>query len=729
MDSTYRTFTRVVFISVTLLFVTAYSEGSDPFTVPSVLEDNVAFWKMIYSEVPLTDGLFHDREYPLVIYKRATVGKRRGSTRRAFLRKHIKGIKSTLHAIATKPAEQLNADQKRIKKLLELYIPEDERATAPSRIRFQQGQKQRFLGGLERSGMYIDTIRAVLKSYGVPLRLAYLPHVESSFDVSAYSKVGAAGMWQFMRGTGRAFGLDCNYLVDERRDPYLATDAAARLLAHNYSKLQSWPLAITAYNHGLAGMQRAVAQTGSRDIAVIIERHTSRSFKFASKNFYGCFLAASEIAENAEDYFGTIAYHEPLTCSDISLTHYVSPKVLSTYVGVSEQLLRKLNPALRPVVFQHDKKLPKGYVLRLPNSVSPEAAMVAISSIPDSLRSDEPERPNYYRVQRGDNLYGIASRLGVSARSIALENDITRMNRIYEGQVLRIPGGKGSSATPPIVALAKPSENEETETAEAPTETEEPETTPRPSAPRPTAEPVAIPSRPGAADRAAPEQETARPAASVATPDSLDAIMMATADTVTPTSPRSRPSAMSRFDVDVYNLETMLTSPGMAEIRVAVDETIGHYAEWLDIPTWRVRQLNSMRGRSSIRVGQRLLIPLSREDALEQFAKVRLEYHMVLEEDFYMRYKVVDVKSKRVRRGENLWDICTAEGEIPLWLFKKHNPNLDLNRLMPGTVVWLPVVDEKTEEDLALEQLEDSGTYPSFRIPVRPRAAPAGLLP
>ena len=100
-------------------------------------------------------------------------------------------------------------------------------------------------------------MRAVFRDQGMPDDLALLPHVESSFNVRAYSKYGAAGVWQFMRGTGRRF-MKVDYVVDESLDPITATRAAARLLRENYAILGTWPLALTAYNHGAAGMARAV---------------------------------------------------------------------------------------------------------------------------------------------------------------------------------------------------------------------------------------------------------------------------------------------------------------------------------------------------------------------------------------------------------------------------------------------------------------------------------------
>ena len=147
----------------------------------------------------------------------------------------------------------------------------------------------RFREGLIRSGAYVDQIKEIFRSYGLPSDLAYLPHVESSFNPKAYSKFGAAGLWQFMRSTGKRF-LEIDYTLDERRDPIRASHAAARLLKENYKALGTWPMAITAYNHGLAGMMRATRSKGNYE--AIFKQYRSRLFKFASRNFYSEFLAA-----------------------------------------------------------------------------------------------------------------------------------------------------------------------------------------------------------------------------------------------------------------------------------------------------------------------------------------------------------------------------------------------------------------------------------------------------
>ncbi len=172
-------------------------------------------------------------------------------------------------------------------------------------MRFQLGQANRFRDGLIRSGAWQRDIAAALKDEGLPPELSALPLVESSYNPRAYSKVGAAGLWQFMPSTGRRF-MRIDRAVDDRMDPFMATEAAAQLLAYNHRILGTWPLALTAYNHGVAGMRRAVDTLGTTDIVTIVRQYQSRTFGFASRNFYVSFLAALKIERHPQKYFGAI---------------------------------------------------------------------------------------------------------------------------------------------------------------------------------------------------------------------------------------------------------------------------------------------------------------------------------------------------------------------------------------------------------------------------------------
>src|SRR5690606_17165036 len=122
------------------------------------------------------------------------------------------------------------------------------------RLRFQLGQSDIFKEGIVRSGQYLRQMEEIFREQGMPVELTRLPFVESSFNLKACSRVGACGIWQFMRSTAKAYMRPMNAYVDERRDPLISTRAAARKLRKNYEMLEDWPLAVTGYNHGPYGI-------------------------------------------------------------------------------------------------------------------------------------------------------------------------------------------------------------------------------------------------------------------------------------------------------------------------------------------------------------------------------------------------------------------------------------------------------------------------------------------
>ena len=657
------------------------------FPTPEILKENVSFWKKIYTEVSLDEGLLHDRDYPLIIYKKINITSS-SRQRKRIVRDETEQITRLLILIETQPESTWPAKAKDIVALFKKYGAIDALKGAEDRIRFQLGQKERYRQGLYRSGAYLDTIKAIFALYNVPQRLIYLPHVESSFNASAYSKVGAAGLWQFMRGTGRLY-MKINYSIDERQDPIISTRAAAKLLSHNYRELQSWPLAITAYNHGLNGMRRAVAETGSRDISVIIQKYKGRIFKFASKNFYSCFLAASEIALNPEQYFPDITYASPIQYQDIILEYFITPEVLASFIGISKKELQELNPAVRPVVFSNNKLIPVGTTIHIPYSVSIASVMKNLNNLPDSLKIIDPPRPNYYRVVNGDNLYSIAQRLGVSAKDIALQNNINRMNRIYAGQVLSIPEANISTKKAPSEKIAG------------------------------TEEKVLIPKT---EEQIVAKTTTSLPPQKEEVADTLKEIIMAKAEAIPSSVLPNKINYLNKFDADIYNFHIEFSEvESSAIIRISLNETIGHYADWLGISTQKIREVNYMGRGSTIRINQELTIPVHKE-ILEQFKRRRLEYHMALEEDFFNNYKITELKVKIIQRGETLWDISNEDGVIPLWLLKKYNKHIDLGQLFPNMKIWLPVAEEKTEKDYKQEANKEwRGTYPFYREPTSMR--------
>ncbi len=627
------------------------------FPVPDILAPNVAFWKRIYSEVSLNEGLFHDREFPSIVYKKISLAGRNESS---IINETKNEVVALLTRIAKTPVDSLSVADKQFRDQLRKVYGDSGIDSAASRVRFQRGQADRFKAGLERSGAYIDTIRKVFTQKGIPLRVAFLPHVESSFNPEAYSKVGAAGLWQFMRSTGKLF-LTVNYLIDERRDPLLSTEAASKLLKENYDALQSWPLAITAYNHGVNGMKRAVEATGSRDFSVILKKYESRSFQFASRNFYACFLAASEIAMNPEQYFGHIAYAKPISVQKMILPQFIDATALCSSLKLTHEEFLAYNPALREVVFDKRKKIPAGYAIRIPAFKSVEDIQRVITSMPAIARSDTSATEHYYQVARGENLVAIAAKTGVGVVDLATQNNLTADKGLVAGQVLSLPPKE-------IAANSNPKQKNASN-----------------SAPQVGAQQVM------------PKSDLTR-ASSEKVSFAIDSTSPAKVVPETRRADARSFDKKSEFDAGVYNLEAVALDNERASIHMAVDETVGHIAEWLGCSLEKLRALNRIGRNGSVRLGQKILIPAD-SARLEQFSTNRLEYHMALEEDFYATYRIADVVFLPLKKGENLWTLCNGEDPIPLWLFKKYNKDLDLVNLLPGVSIAIPVIIEKTEEE------------------------------
>ncbi len=247
--------------------------------------------------------------------------------------------------------------------------------TAPARfaeavddVRFQLGQADRFRAGLMRAGAWEAHIAEVLANLGLPAEIAALPHVESSFDPAAYSKVGAAGLWQFMRSTGRRF-MRVDTAVDERLDPFRATEAAAQLLSYNYRLLGTWPLAITAYNHGAEGMLRAREQLGTDDIVRILHEYQQPDVRLRLAQLLRLVpCGADDLAESREVLrLAASGRRAAIRRGQDELERPQRDPGQGARRG-SADTLRQLNPALRPAVWNGQRPVPAGYVVRLPGS-------------------------------------------------------------------------------------------------------------------------------------------------------------------------------------------------------------------------------------------------------------------------------------------------------------------------------------------------------------------------
>ena len=409
------------------------------FTTPPGLSKQVDFWKKIYSEYTTQHAVVHDMSDLGITYEVVYLGDKPLS-RRAKERRLDK-IKSKYRKILRRIAKTKNKSSLKGEDLRVYKLVKKDFYKASRRIRSQLGLKDRFKEGIERSGLYMKEIKRILKIHKLPEQLSVLPHVESSFQIGAYSSAGAAGIWQFTRGTGRLF-MRVGYDVDERRDPILATYGAAKLLKKNFETLNSWPLAITAYNHGLQGMRRAQKRHGS-DIVKIIDKYKSRTFGFASRNFYAEFLAALHVVKNQNKYFPRLDIKRPLRRASIRLPDYIHINTAINYFGMTREEIAEANPSLRRPVLNGEKRIPKGYVFQAPASKF-NNLQTSYNRIPKRALHASQLRSKFYTVRRGDTLSGIALRFGTRVRSLKAYNNIGRRNRIYIGQVLQLPKRRSS---------------------------------------------------------------------------------------------------------------------------------------------------------------------------------------------------------------------------------------------------------------------------------------------
>lgn len=351
---------------------------SEAFAVPANMKNRVDFWVDIYTKYNTQQGLIHDAFYLDIIYESVDFTDIRKNQnlsarqQRKAIEKLIKDKKAVIRERLLRlskltQAEGLQGEDLRIWNLFARLKDKNKfiDAADSSRLRFQLGQSDRFLQGIFYSGRYLRKMEAIFKEESLPIELTRLPFVESSFNIFARSKVGASGVWQFMRRSAKPY-MRVNNLVDERNEPLRAARGAARMLRSNFQFLGSWPLAITGWNHGPNGVLRIVRQMGTKDISTIVNTYTSRSFGFASENFYACFLAALQVEANATKYFQNPIWSQELKSEDVKVTRSIPYSTLKIIFGRDEDLTSLLNPQFSKTVRTGKAPIPTGVSIRVP---------------------------------------------------------------------------------------------------------------------------------------------------------------------------------------------------------------------------------------------------------------------------------------------------------------------------------------------------------------------------
>ncbi|MFP4062239.1 MAG: transglycosylase SLT domain-containing protein [Halochromatium sp.] len=456
-------------------------DTSGLFPVPEAIQPNVDFWRHVYGVWSRGQVAFHDDEHMGVVYEVADLPGpiKEGYTneQRAWLKSRRAYHQDRLRALERKVRERapLSAADERLLAKIEQGAGKEAVYGASQRLRSQRGVRERFKRGLEISGRYDPEFRKIMRAKGVPEDLAYLPHVESSFQAHARSSVGAAGIWQFMPATGRDYGMRVDRTLDERLDPITCADGAARYLSAAHRKLGNWPLAITSYNHGKGGVANAKARHGD-DIGEIVQHYKGRAFGFASRNFYASFVAAREVASHPKRYFPEgVQFEAPWSHDRLVLTSAMPAQHVASYYGVPTASLARLNLHWNERAVNGHAHLPAGSTVWLPTGslqrvaaqppayrdrtgASSRAALVARNErgSADKAASPAPKKETatpvaktepaaspvkYHVVKPDETLYRVAVNNGISVDKLRKLNQLgPDDNTIRVGQKLKISG-------------------------------------------------------------------------------------------------------------------------------------------------------------------------------------------------------------------------------------------------------------------------------------------------
>lgn len=424
------------------------------FAIPESLKERVNFWIDIYTKYTTSQGILHDSRFPHLVYEpidfahldndKSLTPNQRFKAEKKFLderKKHVKEILLKLHE--TKDSTGLAGEELRYWKMFESVNEKNKfhEAAQKGRLRFQLGQKDRFIQGIYYSGRYLNEMEKIFAEYNMPKELTRLPFVESSFNIRARSKVGASGVWQFMRSTGKLY-MKVNSTIDERNDPIIAAHAAAKLLRQNYNILESWPLAVTAYNYGAAGMKRIADKAGTKDLAAIYGTNPTSRFGFASESFYTSYLAALEVEKNAEKYYGPLPWADEVPYTEVKVQRQLAFKELKSFFNEKSEEIVNLNPHFSQTITKGAVKIPAGTKVRVPLSQQQAFNDYLSKPQPKSLIEKEKELTGStvsYKVTKGDTLYDISKQFQISMDKIIQANQDIDPRALRPGQVIEIP--------------------------------------------------------------------------------------------------------------------------------------------------------------------------------------------------------------------------------------------------------------------------------------------------
>lgn len=418
------------------------SRASYKFSVPAKLRARVDFWKDIFTKYGKYEVVVHHRHVPQIVFDVVDMTiegtflepEQFAKLKKVRVERSLRAIKNALEKLAG-GAEPSTSLEHKVVQLMTPYfgkgVAKYKLALKDDLIRTQTGIREKFAESVRRSGRYIARMEAIFLQKGLPEELTRLPFIESSFDYTAYSSVGAAGIWQFMPRTAKNYML-VNSIVDQRRDPIIATYGAADYLKTAFNSLGRWPEAITSYNHGVAGVRRKMNASGKKTIEDVITDTTQNPFGFASTNFYPEFLAAVEVYRERSVHFPDVEPEATEKYVERRLPKKMSVRSAANYFGVSLEALQTVNYSFSKRVWEGYYHIPKGYIIKIP-----------VGKVPSSRLK---EQQSYsvvhggsiiHDVRTGETLSTIASHYNVSVDELIRINSL-KSSIIRVGQRLRI---------------------------------------------------------------------------------------------------------------------------------------------------------------------------------------------------------------------------------------------------------------------------------------------------
>ena len=296
---------------------------------------------------------------------------------------------------------------------------------------------QRYLGRFQK---HKKLVQRIFREHGLPQELGYLSLVESGFNTRALSRAKASGPWQFMKATGRQYGLDVTWYVDERRDPVKSTIAAAQHLRDLYDELQSWPLALAAYNAGESKIKRAIRKSGSRDFWKIRE---TRYIRQETKDYVPSFIAAVLIASHPSRYGFSLPKTLPYAYSEVLMRKRAHLKAVAKATGISLGMLKELNPELLQNIVPIVRV---GYSLKVPvgkgSLVRERYDQIKMwTKLP-------PDSATWYRVRFGETLDDVARQFGLTKQELRRLNRLKKDDEILWNDRLRLRTDDDSAPLP-----------------------------------------------------------------------------------------------------------------------------------------------------------------------------------------------------------------------------------------------------------------------------------------